>query len=109
MNFKERASAVLQFMSVAAYALFFAEPLFAQAIPHYDVSRFCQNANGSGSQGDAFLDCVKHEQEAFDQLLFHWQDIEKQRRRVCDQMARAQGSTYRVLKLCIDDRAERAS
>lgn len=79
------------------------------SLPRYDVDAHCKVISEVGGTGSQMIlqGCYQQEQMHYDRTKQIWDDLPKQMRSHCDQIARAGGGSYMILAGCIDQ--EKAS
>jgi hypothetical protein len=73
-------------------------------LPNYPVEKWCSSiASVSGAKSEmVYGGCMDQEQTAYDSLKTTWADLPQQTKNWCDQIAKATGGSYMVLKACLE-------
>lgn len=82
-----------------------AAPAAATDMPRYDVDAHCRAVAEFGGSYSAVMEngCFDLEQQAYDALKPHWNELPEAMREHCDEVARLGGDgSYSMLKGCID-------
>lgn len=91
---------VLSLSSVAALCI--ATPAIAQ-MPYYDPEAHCHEvASAAGGASYMILnECLREEQQAYDQLKSAWPGVPGEIRHHCDEVAGFGGGSYMILQECV--------